>query len=40
MSYAHQKEYVRWITEAKKLETRQKRLNKTVEMLLDRIKHP
>jgi len=40
LSFTHQKEYVRWITEAKKQETRRKRLDKTVEMLLDHIKHP
>ena len=34
LSYTHRKEYVRWITEAKKEETRLRRLAKTVEMLL------
>ena len=33
LSYTHQKEYVTWINEAKKGETRQKRLVKTIEML-------
>ena len=33
LSYTHQKEYVVWITEAKKEETRQKRIAKTIEML-------
>ena len=33
LSYTHQKEYVTWITEAKKEETRQKRVVKTIEML-------
>lgn len=33
LSYTHQKEYVNWITEAKKEETRQKRILKTIEML-------
>lgn len=33
LSYTHQKEYVNWITEAKKEETRQKRIAKTIEML-------
>lgn len=32
-SYSHQKEYVEWITEAKKEETRQKRIKKSIEML-------
>jgi hypothetical protein len=33
LSYTHQKEYVTWITEAKKEETRQGRILKTIEML-------
>ena len=33
LSYTHQKEYVTWITEAKKEETRQNRIVKTLEML-------
>jgi hypothetical protein len=33
LSYTHQKEYVAWIEEAKKDETRQKRIVKTIEML-------
>lgn len=33
LSYTHQKEYVNWITEAKKAETRQSRIVKTIEML-------
>jgi hypothetical protein len=33
LAYTHQKEYVRWITEAKKEETRQNRIVKTIEML-------
>jgi hypothetical protein len=33
LSYTHQKEYVNWINEAKKEETRQNRLVKTIEML-------
>ena len=35
MSYTHRKEYVRWINEAKKEETRERRLQKTIEMLLE-----
>src|SRR5215212_5133394 len=31
--YTHQKEYVRWVEEAKKEETRQNRIVKTMEML-------
>ena len=33
LSYTHQKEYVTWINEAKKDETRQNRVAKTIEML-------
>jgi len=33
LSYTHQKEYVRWIEEAKKEETRQNRIMKTIELL-------
>jgi hypothetical protein len=33
LSYTHQKEYVTWITEAKKEETRQNRIVKAMEML-------
>ncbi len=40
LSYTHQKEYVRWITEARKEETRQRRLAKCVEMLKAGIKMP
>lgn len=33
LSYTHQKEYVAWINDAKKQETRQARVIKTIEML-------
>jgi uncharacterized protein YdeI (YjbR/CyaY-like superfamily) len=33
LSYTHRKEWVRWIEEAKKAETRASRLDKTVESL-------
>jgi uncharacterized protein YdeI (YjbR/CyaY-like superfamily) len=33
MSYTHQREYVTWIEEAKKDETRQSRIAKTIDML-------
>ena len=33
LSYSHRKEYCRWITDAKKEETRLRRLTKAVEML-------
>lgn len=35
LSYTHQKEYVDWIVEAKRQETRQRRMDKAVEMLSD-----
>jgi uncharacterized protein YdeI (YjbR/CyaY-like superfamily) len=33
LSYTHQREYVMWINEAKREETRQSRVMKTIEML-------
>lgn len=40
LSYTHRKEYCRWITEAKKEETRAKRLDKAIEMLHKGVKTP
>lgn len=40
LSYTHRKEYCRWITEAKKEETRQARLAKAVDMLKAGVKTP
>ena len=40
LSYTHRKEYCRWITEAKKEETRLARLAKAVTMLRDGVKTP
>jgi hypothetical protein len=40
LSYTHRKEYVRWITEAKKEETRQSRIAKAVAMLQKGVKTP
>jgi len=40
LSYTHRKEYCRWITEARKEETRLRRLEKAVEMLKKGIKTP
>jgi uncharacterized protein YdeI (YjbR/CyaY-like superfamily) len=40
LSYTHRKEYCRWIIEAKKEETRQARLAKSVTMLRDGVKTP
>lgn len=34
MSYTHRKEYIRWITDAKKPETRENRKVKMIEMIL------
>ena len=33
LSYTHQKEYIRWVTEAKREQTRQERLLKMIELL-------
>jgi uncharacterized protein YdeI (YjbR/CyaY-like superfamily) len=38
LSYSHKKEYVEYITEAKKLETRVGRVRKTLELLLAQAK--
>ena len=40
LSYTHRKEYVRWITEAKRDETRQERLRRAIEMLQEGVKTP
>jgi len=40
LSYTHRKEYCRWITEAKKEETRAARLEKSIVMLRKGIKTP
>ncbi len=40
LSYTHQKEYCRWINEAKKEETRQARLAKSIQMLREGVKTP
>jgi uncharacterized protein YdeI (YjbR/CyaY-like superfamily) len=40
LSYTHRKEYCRWITEAKKEETRLKRLGKAIERLEKRARTP
>src|ERR1700730_8360571 len=40
LSYTHRKEYCRWITEAKKEETRLKRLGKAIEMLRKGVRTP
>lgn len=38
LSYTQKKEYIRWINEAKKPETRQNRKNKLLEILREKIK--
>lgn len=40
LSYTHRKEYVRWITEAKKAETRSARLTKSIAMLHKGVRTP
>lgn len=35
MSYTHKKEYIRWIEEAKKMETRESRKIKMIQMILN-----
>jgi uncharacterized protein YdeI (YjbR/CyaY-like superfamily) len=40
LSFTHKKEYVRWITEAKKAETRTARLTKALEMMRKQVKTP
>ncbi len=40
LSYTHRKEYIRWITEAKKEETRVARSAKAIDMLRNGIKTP
>jgi hypothetical protein len=40
LSYTHRKEYCRWISEAKKEETRLRRLEKAIQMLRSGVKTP
>ena len=40
LSFTHRREYVEWITSAKREETRRRRLEKAVEMLRERVKTP
>ena len=40
LSYTHRKEYVRWIEEAKRSETRQARIAKAASMLAEGVRHP
>ena len=40
LSFTHRKEYVRWIEDAKRAETRQARIAKAAVMLADGVRHP
>ena len=40
LSYTHRREYARWVAEAKRDETRRRRVEKTIEMLRSGVKHP
>jgi hypothetical protein len=40
LSFTHRKEYSRWIADAKKEETRARRLDKAIELLMDGVRTP
>ncbi len=40
LSYTNRKEYARWLSSAKREETKKRRLSKTLDMLNSGIKHP
>jgi bifunctional DNA-binding transcriptional regulator/antitoxin component of YhaV-PrlF toxin-antitoxin module len=40
LSYTHRNEYARWISEAKRDDTRDRRVKKAVDMLRDGVRHP
>ena len=40
LAFTHRKEYAVWVSEAKKPETRDRRVAKTLEMLRSGVKHP
>jgi hypothetical protein len=40
LPFTHRKEYAEWVAEAKRPETKQRRVAKTLEMLLAGVKHP
>jgi hypothetical protein len=40
LSFTHRKEYARWVGEAKRPETRERRATKATQMLTDGTKHP
>jgi Bacteriocin-protection, YdeI or OmpD-Associated/Domain of unknown function (DUF1905) len=40
LSYTHRSEYARWIAEAKRDDTRERRIEKAIAMLRDGVRHP
>jgi uncharacterized protein YdeI (YjbR/CyaY-like superfamily) len=40
LSYTHRREYARWIAEAKRAETKERRLAKAARMLRDGVRTP
>jgi hypothetical protein len=40
LAYTHRKEYAQWIAEAKREETREKRVERAISMLREGVKHP
>jgi Bacteriocin-protection, YdeI or OmpD-Associated/Domain of unknown function (DUF1905) len=40
LSYTHRREYAEWIAEAKREETRERRVGKAIEMLETGVRHP
>jgi uncharacterized protein YdeI (YjbR/CyaY-like superfamily) len=40
LSYTHRREYVRWIKEAKRDETRRRRVERAAELLRDGVRTP
>jgi ribosomal protein L11 len=40
LSFTHRKEYAQWVAEAKKEETRTRRVERAIEMLGEGVKHP
>ncbi len=40
LAFTHRKEYARWISEAKRPETKERRVASTLQMLVEGVKHP
>jgi uncharacterized protein YdeI (YjbR/CyaY-like superfamily) len=40
LSFTHQREYAEWVAEAKRAETRRRRVEQAVQMLRDGRRHP